>query len=207
MDLAGSRAQLTGLCRKTESLTQAKLSPQLERRCCQILTVGHSTRSIEAFVAMLVGHSVTMLVDVRTVPRSRRNPQFNADTLPQQLAGSRIGYLHASGLGGFRRPRADSLNAGWRNASFRGYADYMQTAEFVQELIDLMELAQHERVALMCAEAVPWRCHRSLIADALIARAVTACEIVSPTRLRVHTLTSFARLRGTQIDYPAQPPA
>jgi uncharacterized protein (DUF488 family) len=165
--------------------------------------VGHSTRPIAEFVAMLAAHGVTQLVDVRTVPRSRHNPQFNVETLPGQLSGARSGYAHAAGLGGFRHSTPESPNTGWRNLSFRGYADYMQTAEFAQELAGLIGLAQQERVALMCAEAVPWRCHRSLIADALLVRGVVACEIASATRLHVHRLTPFARVRGDQIHYPA----
>lgn len=169
---------------------------------CHVLTVGHSTRDIDEFIALLTGHAVSVLVDVRTVPRSRHNPQFNADALPASLAAAGIGYAHAAGLGGFRHTTPDSPNTGWRNLSFRGYADYMQSAEFGQELIGLIELARRERVALMCAEAVPWRCHRSLIADALQAHGVSACEIASPTRLQPHRLTPFARLRGEWIDYP-----
>ena len=174
---------------------------------CGVLTIGHSTRTIEDFIGMLAGHAVTLLVDVRSVPRSRHNPQYNAETLPASLAAAGIGYAHAPGLGGLRHTLPDSPNTGWRNVSFRGYADYMQSAEFEQELIGLIELARGERIALMCAEAVPWRCHRSLIADALQAHDVTACEIVSPTRLQAHKLTAFARLRGTRIDYPPKPSA
>lgn len=155
---------------------------------------------------MLRGHEVRQLIDVRTVPRSRHNPQFNTEALPGVLAAAGIGYAHASGLGGFRRTTSDSPNSGWRNLSFRGYADYMQTPEFAQELIGLIALAQHEPVALMCAEAVPWRCHRSLIADALIVRDVPSCEIVSATRLAPHKLTPFARVRGERIDYPPELP-
>lgn len=151
---------------------------------------------------MLTGHAVTLLIDVRTVPGSRHNPQYNADRLPATLAAAGIGYAHAGGFGGFRHTTADSPNSGWPNLSFRGYADCMQSAEFGQELIRLIELAQRERVALMCAEAVPWRCHRSLIADALQVHGVMACEIVSPARLQAHKLTSFARVCGEQIDYP-----
>ena len=173
---------------------------------CEVLTVGHSTRPIETFVDLLLGHGVTQLVDVRTVPRSRHNPQFNQDALPASLAAAGIGYAHAPGLGGFRPTGPDSPNAGWRNLSFRGYADYMQTAEFDADLASLMELARTERVALMCAEAVPWRCHRSLIADALRVRGVMACEISGATRLQPHKLTSFARVRGEAITYPPEPP-
>lgn len=170
-----------------------------------IYTVGHSTRSADAFIALLEGHAVTSLVDVRTVPRSRHNPQYNADVLAAALAAARIGYAHASGLGGFRRTSADSVNAGWRNLSFRGYADYMQTDEFAANLASVIELARTDRVALMCAEAVPWRCHRSLIADALIVRGVPVCEIAGPARLQPHRLTPFARVHGEQITYPPAP--
>ncbi|HMN75704.1 MAG TPA: DUF488 domain-containing protein [Burkholderiaceae bacterium] len=177
------------------------------RAPCQVLTVGHSTRHIEKFIALLTGHAVTLLFDVRTVPRSRHNPQFDADALAASLAAAGVGYAHAPGLGGFRQATPGSPNTGWRNLSFRGYADYMQGAVFEQELIGLIELARCERVALMCAEAVPWRCHRSLIADALLVHGVPACEIVGPARLQPHKLTPFARVRGTRIDYPPNPSA
>ena len=176
--------------------------PNGEERGCKVLTVGHSTRSIETFLELLVGHRVTQLVDVRTVPRSRHNPQFNEDALPISLVTANIGYAHASGLGGFRPTTADSPNTGWRNLSFRGYADYMQTADFAANLASVIELARTECVALMCAEAVPWRCHRSLIADALLVHGIAACEIVSPKRLQAHKLTPFARVRGEEITYP-----
>jgi uncharacterized protein (DUF488 family) len=171
-----------------------------------VLTIGHSTRPFEAFAELLRAHGVTRLIDVRTVPRSRRNPQFNTETLPDSLAAVNIGYEHAAGLGGFRRTTPDSPNTGWRNLSFRGYADYMQTADFADHLARLIERAQTDRVALMCAEAVPWRCHRSLIADALIVHGVPACEIVSPTRLQPHKLTPFGRVRGREITYPPAEP-
>ena len=170
-----------------------------------MLTVGHSTRPIEAFVALLRVHLVTQLIDVRTVPRSRHNPQFNAEALRATLAAVDIGYAHAPGLGGFRHTTPDSANAGWRNLSFRGYADYMQTADFAADLMSLIELAHGDKVALMCAEAVPWRCHRSLIADALVVHGVATCEIVSPTRLQLHKLTPFARVSGRDITYPSDP--
>jgi uncharacterized protein (DUF488 family) len=177
--------------------------PQNEDRAsCKVLTVGHSTRPIEDFLELLRAHGVTQLIDVRTVPRSRHNPQFNTETLPDSLAAVNIGYAHAAGLGGFRRPMPDSRNTGWRNLSFRNYADYMQTAEFAENLVSLIELSQRDRVALMCAEAVPWRCHRSLIADALVVQGVATCEIVSPKRLQPHKLTPFARVRGQEITYP-----
>ena len=169
---------------------------------CRVFTIGHSTRPIEAFVELLVAHGVTQLVDVRTVPRSRHNPQFNAEALPGSLAAANIAYAHEAGLGGFRRASPQSPNAGWRNLSFRGYADYMQTPEFALELESLIALAGKQRVALMCAEAVPWRCHRSLIADALAVHGVATCEIVSPTRAQPHRLTPFALVRGLEITYP-----
>lgn len=172
----------------------------------KVLTVGHSTRPIEVFIELLASHGVTQLIDVRTVPCSRHNPQFNKDALPVSLVAANIGYTHASGLGGFRRPTVDSANSGWRNLSFRGYADYMQTTDFAASLAAVIELAQTDRVALMCAEAVPWRCHRSLIADALLVHGVAVCEIVSPNRLQPHKLTPFARVRGDEITYPITMP-
>jgi uncharacterized protein (DUF488 family) len=171
-----------------------------------VLTVGHSTRPLDEFIALLAAHSVNRLVDVRTVPRSRHNPQFNRDTLPAALEAAGIGYAHVAGLGGFRHTHPGSLNMGWRNVSFRGFADYMQTPEFAENLADLIEQAEHERIALMCAEAVPWRCHRSLIADALVVHGIRAEEIINATRLQVHTLTPFARVDGMAITYPPQAP-
>ena len=168
-----------------------------------IYTVGHSTRGADAFIALLEAHAVTSLADVRTVPRSRHNPQFNGETLAASLAARGIGYVHLPGLGGFRRTNADSPNAGWRNVSFRGYADYMQTPAFADNLAMLLALAAEETVAVMCAEAVPWRCHRSLIADALVVRGVRSEEIVSETKTTAHKLTPFARVEGTAITYPA----
>jgi len=169
-----------------------------------VLTVGHSTRTLAEFIALLAAHSVTRLVDVRTVPRSRHNPQFNRDTFPAALEVAGIHYAHVAGLGGFRRAGPESPNLGWRNASFRGYADYMQTAEFAQNLVGLLEQAKQERVALMCAEAVPWRCHRSLIADALMVHGIRVEEIINGTRREMHRLTPFARVDGTTITYPPE---
>ncbi|MDZ4801445.1 MAG: DUF488 domain-containing protein [Bryobacteraceae bacterium] len=168
-------------------------------------TVGHSTRSLEDFIDLLNAHSVTRLLDVRTVPRSRHNPQFNGDSLPEALATAGIRYEHVPGLGGFRHASKDSQNGAWRNASFRGYADYMQTADFAENLANLLDIVRKERVALMCAEAVPWRCHRSLIADALLVQGIRVDEIVSVTRSQPHALTAFARVEGTKVTYP--PPA
>lgn len=171
-----------------------------------VFTLGHSTRPIGEFIALLKGHSVTVLMDVRTVPRSRHNPQFNREALAETLQQAGIRYMHVAGLGGFRRPAPDSPNSGWRNASFRGYADYMQTPEFARNLTNLMELAKSERVACMCSEAVPWRCHRSLIADALLVHGVRVEEIVDASRSRAHKLTPFARADGRTITYPPEQP-
>lgn len=172
-----------------------------------VLTVGHSTRPLAEFIALLQAHSVARVIDVRTVPRSRHNPQFDRDRLPAALGDAGIGYEHVAGLGGFRRTHPDSLNTGWRNKSFRGYADYMQTDEFAKHLTDLIEGARRERVVLMCAEAVPWRCHRSLIADALVVHRLRVEEIISGTRCQIHMLTPFARVSGTAITYPPEAPA
>jgi len=170
-----------------------------------VLTVGHSTRPIADFIALLRAHGVTQLVDVRTVPRSRHNPQFGGDALAASLAAESIGYSHVAALGGLRSPRAGSINGGWRNRSFQGYADYMQTEAFADAVMTLIALAERERVAIMCAEAVPWRCHRSLIADALVARGVAACEIVSAKRLQPHRMTPFAVVEGARVTYPPEP--
>jgi len=167
-----------------------------------IFTIGHSTRPIDQFIHLLQAHGIERLIDVRTVPKSRHNPQFGSDQLAASLDRAGVGYAHMPALGGLRHPRPDSPNNGWRNESFRGYADHMQTAEFEQALAQCIERANHERIALMCAEAVPWRCHRSLIADALIARGIDAREIVSPSVARAHKLTPFARVEGTKVTYP-----
>jgi uncharacterized protein (DUF488 family) len=149
-----------------------------------IFTIGHSTRPTGKFLEMLQAHGIRQLVDVRTIPRSAHNPQFNREDLARALHSSRLHYRHVPGLGGLRHPRRDSINTGWRNASFRGYADYMQTPEFAENLETLIELGKQEPTAVMCAEAVPWRCHRSLIADALLVRGIDAIEIVAPPVLR-----------------------
>ena len=169
-----------------------------------VLTIGHSTRTLEEFIRLLQAHGATRVVDVRTVPRSRYNPQFNKASLPSSLKKVGLGYVHLPGLGGLRHAKRDSLNLGWRNASFRGFADYMQTPEFEQSLEELIQLANQERIVLMCAEAVPWRCHRSLIADALLVRGIRIEDIMSLTRRQGHALTSFAKVQGTTITYPAE---
>jgi uncharacterized protein (DUF488 family) len=167
------------------------------------MTIGHSNRPIEEFIGMLKAHGVELLVDVRTVPRSRYNPQFNRETLPGSLADAGIGYRHMPGLGGLRHPRKDSANTGWRNESFRGYADYMQTPEFAENIRELLALEAGQHVAVMCAESVPWRCHRSMIADALTARGVAVEHIMSATKANPHKLTSFARVDAGQVTYPS----
>jgi uncharacterized protein (DUF488 family) len=169
----------------------------------RVLTVGHSTRALEELVALLGVHAIEMLVDVRTQPRSRRHPHFDREALPAPLGAARIGYEHVRALGGLRRSRPDSVNTAWQNAGFRGYADHMQTDEFEAGLARLLEIVRHARTAVMCAEAVPWRCHRSLLADALVARGVAVEHIVSSTHLEPHRLTPWARVDGTRITYPA----
>ncbi|MFP3713505.1 DUF488 family protein [Puerhibacterium sp. TATVAM-FAB25] len=169
-----------------------------------VWTVGHSTRSLDELVALLRAHGVQRVVDVRTVPRSRRNPQFAQDVLGPALREHGLGYERAPALGGLRRPRPDSVNGAWRNASFRGYADHMQTPEFAEAVDALAERARDERLTVMCAEAVPWRCHRSLVGDALLVRGAEVLDIMSPTTAKPHTLTSFARVDGTRVWYPPE---
>jgi uncharacterized protein (DUF488 family) len=168
-----------------------------------IFTIGHSTRPIPEFIELLQSDGVVQLIDVRTIPKSRHNPQFNSDALAASLRTAHIRYVHMRELGGLRHARKDSINLGWRNASFRGYADYMQTDEFEAALARAIELAAAHPSALMCAEAVPWRCHRSLVADALLVCGIRVLEIVSATAPKEHTLTPFARVQGTKITYPA----
>lgn len=166
-----------------------------------VRTIGHSTHAIDDFIAILKAHSITELVDIRTIPRSRHNPQFNRDSLPASLEAAGIAYRHMPALGGLRRARPDSINTGWRNASFRGYADYMQTEEFKDALEELIGIAREKRVAIMCAEAVEWRCHRSLVADALEVRGVPVEHIQSAARAKRHRMTPFAQVNGTEIVY------
>jgi uncharacterized protein (DUF488 family) len=167
-----------------------------------VFPVGHSTLPAERFIAVLVAYHIEELVDIRTIPRSRHNPQFNQDTLSKSLDATQMEYRHMAALGGLRHARKDSPNTGWRNPSFRGYADYMQTDAFHEALDELLRSSRRKRVALMCAEAVPWRCHRSLVADALSIRGVPVIDILSETTYRSHKLTPFARVTGTQITYP-----
>jgi uncharacterized protein (DUF488 family) len=174
------------------------------KSCDLVLTIGHSNRSLEDFLGLLKIHRVDLLVDVRSMPRSRYNPQFNRETLPGALAPVGVEYFHMPGLGGLRQARPDSENTGWTNKSFRGYADYMQTGEFEKNLADLQSLEKGRTVAIMCAEAVPWRCHRSLIADALTVRGAAVEHIMSAARPEPHRLTAFARVEGERVTYPSE---
>jgi len=153
-------------------------------------------------VDLLGGYSVTLLMDVRTVPRSRYNPQFNKETLPNTLKPYGIRYIHMPEIGGLRHPKHDSVNIAWKNSGFRGYADYMQTQEFTDNLLKIISLARENRLALMCAEALPWRCHRSLISDALFVHHVKVEHIIGKESVINHQLTEFARVEGTKITYP-----
>jgi hypothetical protein len=169
-----------------------------------VFTIGHSTRSIEEFIELLQSNGIKRLVDIRTIPKSRHNPQFNSDELAASLSTASIEYTHLKALGGLRHARKDSENMGWRNASFRGYADYMQTPEFAEGIERAIQLAEERPTALMCAEAVPWRCHRSLVADALLVRGIEVREIISSSSPEEHKLTPFAVVRGTKITYPKE---
>jgi uncharacterized protein (DUF488 family) len=152
---------------------------------------------------MLGAHGVTALADVRTVARSRHNPQFNEEDLAASLEKRGFAYHRLALLGGLRHARADSENAGWRNASFRGYADYMETADFREGIDQLTALGESSRTAIMCAEAVPWRCHRSMIGDALLVRGFLVSDIMTEKSAKPHVLTSFAVVEGLRITYPA----
>jgi uncharacterized protein (DUF488 family) len=171
-----------------------------------VFTIGHSTRTLDEFVELLRANGVTRVMDIRTVPRSRHNPQFNREELGPALKKSGIAYVHLKKLGGLRRAQADSPNVGWHNASFRGFADYMQTEEFEAGLERAIKLARTKPSALMCAEAVPWRCHRSLVGDALVIRGYEVLDIVSSSPPKPHKLTPFARVRRMKITYPTDKP-
>ncbi len=173
----------------------------------KLYTIGHSTHSIQEFLDMLQAQKIRHLVDVRTIPKSRHVPWFNENKLRTTLAKEKIIYTHLPELGGLRKTHKDSINQGWRNASFRGFADYMQTAEFYLALKKLNQLIKlHQNVAIMCAEAVPWRCHRSLIGDAELVRGINVFDIMSQTALHTHQLTPFAVVdrhkRPMKVYYP-----
>jgi len=167
-----------------------------------IYTIGHSTRSIEQFLELLRAHNIEELVDVRTIPKSRHNPQFGQEELAASLKQAGIGYVHLGKLGGLRHSRKDSVNLGWQNLSFRGYADYMATPEFQEGLDELKAIAGKKRVAIMCSEAVPWRCHRSLIADALTTQGWQVLHIQSRKTASPHELTPFLKVQDGKLTYP-----
>jgi len=172
----------------------------------KIWTIGHSTRSFDEFVALLKHYGVKQVADVRTIPRSRHNPQFEQSALEQTLPAAGIAYRHFPALGGLRKVSPGSPNCGWKNAAFRGYADYMQTPEFAAGIDELLAWARQAPTAVMCAEAVPWRCHRTLLADALQVRGHAVIEIIDLESSRPHPLTSFAKVNGTDIIYPSPQP-
>lgn len=167
-----------------------------------IYTIGHSTRPIEEFIDLLKSHSITQLIDIRTIPGSRHNPQYGQAELRDSLKNAGIKYKYLKSLGGLRPASKDSVNDAWHNKSFRNYADYMQTEEFSDGLQVLMKLSKNTETAIMCAEAVPWRCHRSLISDALIIRKIPVHEIIGKGDAFAHKLTPFAVVDGTKIIYP-----
>ncbi len=169
-----------------------------------VFTLGHSTLPIERFIALLQIYRVERLMDIRTMPRSRHNPQFNGGALADSLTAHHFDYVHIPALGGLRRARKHSPNAGWRNSGFRGYADYMQSEGFRDALESLIRMSRPQRGAIMCAEAAPWRCHRSLVADALNVRGIAVVEILSESSYRMHKLTPFAQVEGTRITYPPE---
>ena len=169
----------------------------------EVFTIGHSIHPIDEFIALLQSNGIQQIIDIRTIPKSRHNPQFNGDALEASLLASGIRYVQMKDLGGLRHAKRDSVNLGWRNLNFRGFADYMQTPEFADALGHAIVLAQAKRSAFMCAEAVPWRCHRSLVADALLVRGVRVLEIVSAATPKEHNLTPFIRVHGTRITYPS----
>lgn len=166
-----------------------------------VWTVGHSTRSAEEFMKILTAHGIEVLVDVRSFPGSKRYPHFNRAELAESLAKVEIEYKHEPRLGGRRRPRADSHNTAWRNASFRAYADYMETDEFKEGVEDLVELARDARVVVMCAEAVWWRCHRSLISDYLKAAGQIVIHLIDENKTEEHPFTSAATVVDGQLSY------
>ena len=182
------------------------MSRAAKKKKLTIFTIGHSTRPLDEFIELLRANDVQRVIDIRTIPRSRHNPQFNRDTLGPALRKSGIAYVHLRKLGGLRHAKRDSVNLGWHNTSFRGFADYMGTPEFATGLARAIKLAEAKPSALMCAEAVPWRCHRSLVADALMVRGIQVQDIVSASLPRPHKLTPFARVRGMRITYPNDKP-
>ncbi len=167
-----------------------------------VYTIGHSTRTIDEFVKILQSQKIETVVDVRTIAASRHNPQYNEAELRRSLSQEGIGYIRMKGLGGLRHTTKASINTAWHNAAFRGYADYMQTKEFAENIEQLIKIAVEKRTAIMCAEAVPWRCHRSLIGDALLVRNIEVVDIMNEKASRPHALTPFAQIDGARITYP-----
>jgi uncharacterized protein (DUF488 family) len=164
--------------------------------------VGHSTRTIEAFIQLIQAYRIETVIDIRKIAKSRHNPQYNQAELSQSLRAQNLSYLRKEGLGGLRHTTKASLNTGWENLSFRGYADYMQTPAFTESIERLVEIATETQTVIMCAEAVPWRCHRSLVGDALLIRKIPVVDILSEKSSRPHKLTPFAQVEGTTITYP-----
>lgn len=167
-----------------------------------LYTIGHSTRAVGEFIDLLGAQRMELLVDVRTAPGSRRNPQFNRDALARSLEEAGIDYRHDKNLGGLRKPRPDSVNGGWKHPAFRAYADHMQGTEFQTALKILLDQAAATATAVMCAEVLPWRCHRWLIADAACARGWRVCHIMGANKLQQHTMTTFARVENEHLTYP-----
>jgi uncharacterized protein (DUF488 family) len=172
-----------------------------------VYTIGHSTHTLREFIEILQIFGISMVIDVRTLPRSRHNPWFNREEIDPALRDSGIKYVHCAGLGGFRHPAPlqESVNKGWKNEAFRGYADYMQTEAFRTHLQRAIDCARAGKVVLMCAEAVPWHCHRSLISDALTVLGVKVLHILDAGTLMEHHLTPFARVAGGTVTYPKDP--
>lgn len=174
------------------------------RQIMTIFTIGHSTRPIDEFISILKALDIKLVADVRTIPKSRHNPQFNSDELAKSLKNSGLDYVHIAGLGGLRHPKKDSPNTAWKNDSFRGFADYMQTEDFEKGLAELLERAEKQQTVVLCAEAVPWHCHRSLIGDALLARGIRVVDIISESTRREHALTAWAKVNGEKVTYPGE---
>lgn len=182
--------------------TQVKKVVLTSKDTPQIFTIGYSTHTIEDFIELLKAHDIKMVIDIRTIPKSRYSPEFNQEELKSSLKKAKIGYRHIKELGGLRHASKDSVNTGWINASFRGFADYMQTESFQKGLEKLEKLAQKKRCVLMCAEGVPWRCHRSLIADALKVKKWKVFHIQSKKTAKPHALTEFLKIKKGQLIYP-----
>lgn len=167
-----------------------------------VYTIGHSTRTIEEFIRILQSYEIETIVDVRTIAASRHNPQYNEEELCKSLSREGIVYIHCKGLGGLRHTTKASVNTAWENASFRGYADYMQTTQFQENIDRLIDMSKDKLTAIMCAESLPWRCHRSLIGDALFVRNIAVIDIINEKTGKPHLLTSFAKIEGNRIVYP-----